>query len=227
MKDLILEALTTVVKVAGPVVAKFATTLVAKLPTIIETAIKVVKVVGLIIKDVAEVMDILHPNDNIEELGKKTMQEGTRPKMEDESTKDYIEYLRNEIKLDEERWKNMTPEEELQANVLGTSMVTTAISEECDVELSPDFMMTINVLGMSSKQLSEYIKSFSENGIDSLDALTDYLRGELSGDTKNEIHVIVKETEGKLHPDLSNGEILQEIDAMKEKMAESNNNPVE
>lgn len=218
MIGLILGGLAALANVVSPVVAKAATVLVTKLPTIIETAIKVIKTVAPIIKAVAEVMEVLQPNDNIEDLGQKAMQEETRPKMEDESTEQYIEYLRNEVKLDEEKWKNMTPEDELKANVLGTSIVTTAISEKTGVEISPYFIATIPKLELSANQISEYIKTFKENGIDSLDDLTDYLRGELSGDKKAEIHQIVKETEGKLHPDFSNGEILCEIDSLKEKM---------
>ncbi len=163
-------------------------------------------------------MGILRPNDNIEELGQKAMQEGTRPKMEDESTEQYIEYLRNEVKLDEEKWQTMTPEDMLKANALGTAIITTAISEKSGVDISADFITTIPKLELSANQISEYIKTFKENGIDSLDDLTDYLRGELSDDKKTEILQIVKETEGKLHPDFSNGEILCEIDSMKEKM---------
>lgn len=220
MIPFLVEGLAAIVKVAGPVITSFATKLVAKLPTIIETAIKVLKTVGPIIKTVAEIIGILMPNDDLEELGKKTMQEGTRPKMEDESMEEYFDYLRNKVELDEERWKNMTADDKLKANAIGVSMAATAISEKTNVEVSPDFLMAMKNMEMSAQEVTEYIKSFSENGIDSLDSLTDYLRGELSGDTKKEIHNIVKETEERMHPEFSNGEILAEIDSLKEKIGD-------
>lgn len=199
------------IKAFIPTVAKVATLLVES---------PVLNTVKMVIQAVATLTNVLKPNENIEELGQKAMQEDTRPMMEDETAEQYIEYLRNEIKLDEEKMKTLSPDEKLKADALGTALATTAISEKCGVEISPDFVRSIHTLSLTAKQITEYIESFSNNGIDSLDALTDYLRGDLSGDQKDEIHQIVKETEGKLHPELSNGEILCEIDAMKEKMEE-------
>ena len=122
-------------------------------------------------------------------------------------------------KLDEERWKNMTAEDKLQANVAGVSMVATAISEKAKVDLSPDFILAMNKMEMSAKQISEYIKSFSEKNIDSMDSFTDYLRGELSGDSKKDVFDAIEETESRLHPDYSDGDILVEINSMKDKLS--------
>ncbi len=220
MIQFLLGGLAAVVKVAGPVVANLATNLVAKLPTIVETAIKVLKTIAPVVKVVAEILDILKPDDDLEELGKKTMQEGTRPKMEDESMEEYFDYLRNEVKLDEERWKNITEEDKLKANAIGVSMATAAISEKTKVEVSPDFLLAMKKMEMSADHVAEYIQTFGENGIDSLDSLTGYLRGELSGDEKKNVLDVVKETEGKLHPDFSNGEILAEINSLKDKIGD-------
>ena len=183
-----------------------------KLPTIIETAVEVLRVVGPILKEVAKTLDVLKDGDDVEELG-------TRPKMEEESMEDYFDYLRNEVKLDEERWKNMTAEDKLQANVAGVSMVATAISEKAKVDLSPDFILAMNKMEMSAKQISEYIKSFREKNIDSMDSFTDYLRGELSGDSKKDVFDAIEETESRLHPDYSDGDILVEINSMKDKLS--------
>ena len=218
MLGVLFSGLAAIIKIAGPVVTSFATQLVAKLPNIVETALEVLKVIGPIVKDIAEIIGVLKNGDDVEELGKKAMQEGTRPKMEEESMEDYFEYLRNEVKLDEERWKNMTDAERLQANVTGVSMVATAISEKTKVDLSPDFIMAMNKMEMSAKHISEYIKSFSEKNIDSMDSFTDYLRGELSGDSKKEVFNAIEETESKLHPDYSDGDILVEINSMKDKL---------
>lgn len=220
MIQFLLGGLAAVVKVAGPVVANLATNLVAKLPTIVETAIKVLKTIGPVVKAVAEILNVLNPNDDLEELGMKTMQEGTRPKMEDESMEEYFDYLRNEVKLDEERWKNITEEDKLKANAIGVSMATAAISEKTKVEVSPDFLLAMKKMEMSADHVAEYIKTFGENGIDSLDSLTGYLRGELSGDEKKNVLDVVKETEGNLHPDFSNGEILAEINSLKDKIVD-------
>lgn len=51
-----------------------------------------------------------------------------------------------------------------------------------------------------------------------MDSFTDYLRGELSGDSKKEVFNAIEETETKLHPDYSTGDILVEINSMKDKL---------
>lgn len=218
MLQFLIEGLGTFVKVVGPVISKFASELVTKLPRAIELAVEVLDVTSSVLKTVAEILAILKPDDDLEELGKKSLQDGTRPKMEDESMEDYFEYLRKEVQLDAERWKNMTAEEELNVKIAGTSMVTAAIAEKEKVTISPDFVLALKDIDMSANQLLEYIKSFKDNDIDSLDSLMDYLRGELSGDENKELHDIVKDTERRLHPDFTNGEILKEIDDMKEKI---------
>ena len=45
MLGVLFSGLAAIIKIAGPVVTSFATQLVAKLPTIVETALKVLKVV--------------------------------------------------------------------------------------------------------------------------------------------------------------------------------------
>lgn len=52
-----------------------------------------------------------------------------------------------------------------------------------------------------------------------MDSFTDYLRGELSGDSKKEVFDAMEETESKLHPEYSTGDILAEINSMKDKLS--------
>ena len=54
MLGVLFSGLAAIVKIAGPVVTSFATQLVAKLPNIVETALEVLKVIGPIVKDIAE-----------------------------------------------------------------------------------------------------------------------------------------------------------------------------
>ena len=49
--------------------------------------------------------------------------------------------------------------------------------------------------------------------------LTDYLLGELSGESKKEVFDAIEETESRLHPDYSDGDILVEINSMKDKLS--------
>lgn len=80
MLGLLFSGLAAIVKIAGPVVTSFATQLVAKLPTIVETALEVLKVVGPILKDVAEIIGVLKNGDDVEELGKRLCRKALVPR---------------------------------------------------------------------------------------------------------------------------------------------------
>ena len=153
-------------------------------------------------------------------LGFKAMQEGTRAKMEDESIEDYLNYLRNEVSVDKTKFQALSEEDKLKCNVMGTGMLSQSISEKSGLEISGDFLLDMQKMKMSGEQLSKYIETFSEKGIDSLDELTQYLRGELNDRESAKIEAIIKSIEKTSNPSLSDGEVLLRMDAMKEAIEE-------
>lgn len=200
----------------GPVVTKVASTLLTKLPEIVEVALNVSKIISAVVQSVAEIQGLSPHGEDVEELGFKTMQEGTRSKLEDESMEEYLDYLRNEVSVDKEKLKAMSDEDKLKCNVTGTGMLSQAISEKNDLEISGDFLLDMQKMKMTGEQLAKYIDAFSEKGIGSLDELTQYLRGELSDKESDKIEVIIKTVEKASNPSLSNGEILLKMDDMKQ-----------
>ena len=200
MISLLLGGLSTLISTLGPVVTKVATSLLTKLPEIVEVALKVSKV--------------------IEELGFKARQEGTRAKMENESMDDYLNYLRNEVSVDKKKFQALSDEDKLKCNVMGTGMLSQSISEKSDLEISGDFLLDMHKMKMSGEQLSKYIDAFSEKGVDSLDELPQYLRGELNDRESAKIEAIIKSIEKTSNPSLSDGEVLLRMDDMKQAVEE-------
>ena len=207
----IISAVSSIAATVGPAVSAFATTLVAKLPTIVETIVKVAKVVV----QVAEVLGILSPGEDALTLGAKVKQEGTRGRMEGESMEEYFDYLRNEVELDKEMLANMTEEEKIECQVVGTAMTSEAISEKMGVQLSPEFIASMAKMEMSAIQLENYVKSFSEKNIDSMDYLTKFLEGKLSDSDLAQIYEIVESVEMSIDPNLDDNALQSKIDDMK------------
>lgn len=220
MISLLLGGLSTLISTLGPVVTKVASSLLTKLPEIVEVALKVSKVISSVVQSVAEIQGLSPHGEDVEELGFKAMQEGTRAKMEDESMEDYLNYLRNEVSVDKTKFQALSEEDKLKCNVMGTGMLSQSISEKSGLEISGDFLLDMQKMKMSGEQLSKYIETFSEKGVDSLDELTQYLRGELNDKESAKIEAIIKSIEKTSNPSLSDGEVLLRMDAMKEAIEE-------
>ena len=113
-----------------------------------------------VVVDVAQAFGILNPDEDALTLGAKVKQEGTRGRMDGESMEDYFNYLREEVELDKEKLDNMTDEEKVACQVVGTAMTSEAISEKMGVKLSPEFVASMAKMEMSAVQLEAYVKSF-------------------------------------------------------------------
>ncbi len=220
MISLLLGGLSTLISTLGPVVTKVASSLLTKLPEIVEVALKVSKVISSVVQSVAEIQGLSPHGEDVEELGFKAMQEGTRAKMEDESMEDYLNYLRNEVSVDKTKFQALSEEDKLKCNVMGTGMLSQSISEKSGLEISGDFLLDMQKMKMSGEQLSKYIETFSEKGVDSLDELTQYLRGELNDRESAKIEAIIKTVEKTSNPSLSDGDVLLKMDDMKQAIEE-------
>ncbi len=220
MISFVLGGLGELISSLGPVVARFASALITKLSQIVDVALNVSKAISVVVQLVAENRGLSPQGEDVEELGYKAMQREARLKMEDESMEDYLNYLRNEVSIDKEKLKVLSDEEKLKCNVMGTSMLSQCISEKTGIEISEDFLLDMHKMKMNGELLSKYIDAFSEMGIETLDELTQYLRGELSDKESDKIETIIKSVEKTSDPTLSDGDVLLKVDDMKRDIEE-------
>lgn len=208
-------AISTAVATVGPAVAAFATKVAAKLPAILETAKSVVSVISGVVSTVASVKGIIEQDERVDEIGAKMMQDGTRAKMPEESTEDYLNYLRNEVKLDNEKYAAMTESEKLACEVVGTSVVAKVMEEKSGVELTPDFVMAISKANLDAKTVEKLIDSFERNKIASTEKVTEYLSNELDESEVGKVGGAIKEAISEANPEMSAEDIQKEISDMK------------
>lgn len=135
---------------------------------------------------------IAPPNEKVDELGAKAMQEDTHPKLEEESTQEYLDYLRNDVKLDEEKFAKMTEDEKLACEALGTSMLTKSVEEKTGIELPPEFLLTIAKSRLRYEQVEKFIHSFSDSGINSMGEFTKYISNDMSKEEAGKVGNVVK-----------------------------------
>ena len=117
----------------GPVAVKFAEnflSVVAKMPKIdLETFKIVIEVAGKIIGAVCNLLGI-NTEENPEILGAKAQQAEKSLDEFDNDTAAYIKYLKEEIKLDKEKFDKMTAEEKIGCKAIGLALETKAVEEK-------------------------------------------------------------------------------------------------
>lgn len=204
----------TIVKV-GPAIGAAVSALVTKLPNIIISAKIVVDTISTVVSKVAESLGIAPKDENPEELGVKAIQDGTRPKMNTETTQEYLDYLRKDVQLDREKYEKMSIEEKVACNALGTTMVSKSIEEKTGVELPPEFLMTVYKSKLRFEQVERFINTFADRGISSMGDFTKYITNDLSEGQAEKVGRIIKDSIKELSPTMTEEEIMQKVVDMK------------
>ena len=168
-----------VVKRVAPVVGKVIVDNAEKLLTI---ATMNMHPLAKIVTAVATILGVLMKDENVEEIGAKAMM--SDKKAEDfESYNDYIEYLRNDVTLDKEKFDNATEAEKLARAAIGSTLAIKAINEKLDQDIPFEAWVALAKAGIEGKEAISIFKDFKG----SISEFVDFVNGELT--PKKEIEV--------------------------------------
>lgn len=178
----------------------------------------VCNVVGAIVSAIAEALGIKQPEEDApDELGMKA--EIAEKKPEDfDSTEEYINYLHNEVKLDEEKKLSVSPEEKAAYSAIGTSLYLDATAEKLGIEkgsITPDFLLDCAKVKMDSDEIIATIKSLKENGLNP-QSMSDYMHNNL--DTvkeRKEVSAALSDAFRETKPEISNMETADRLNKMQ------------
>lgn len=162
---------------------------------------------GLAIQAVGALLGILKPNENIEELGAKAMEADKKPEDFD-SNAEYIDYLRNEVTLDQEKFKKATEVEKAARTAVGASIVVKGIEENKGYKIPTIFWVKVAEQALKAKEIDALIDTFKE---DKLDSFVAYSEGKLG--YKDEVKTGDKLVDmySELEPNLSKEEIEAKV----------------
>ena len=180
-----------------------------------QTASIVVGAITSIVTNVSKMLDIAPEDEQPDELGAKTLQEGTRPIKEGETTQEYLDYLRNEVTLDREKYEKMTTEQKLNCEIIGDTMLAASIEEKTGVGIPPEFLVAAGKVQMGYQTVNALINAFSNNGIDSLGNYTKYIENDMSEKDAVKVGSAVREAISEVNPDMTPEDIEAEVVAMK------------
>ena len=135
-----------------------------------------------IMGDVLKVLDIASDTSAI--IGFK-VQQSEKNMDEFDSVEAYIKYLNDEIKLDREKFDNLTEEEKVSYTVVGLAVETGVISEKLGIKIPVEAVEMLTKLGnisVEASKLVNFISKLKEEGIDDFKEVYECIKGEGNSD---------------------------------------------
>lgn len=174
-----------------------------------------------IISGIAEALGLKKEEETPEELGYKAEEAGKEGKKPEDfdSTEAYIEYLRKEVKIDQERFDKLENKDKVAYGAIGSALYVKSMEEKYDMKMSPEFWTTVSKMDMKSEEVKAYIDKFKENGMTDMKDMANYIeRKPLEGaKSRREMTGIMMETLRELNPDLSEDALADKLFAMGKK----------
>lgn len=204
--------------VGGVAHSILASCLCISLPEII-IAIQTICAIVSIIAEVFGLKEEDNEEDEPEELGMKAEVADKKPDDFD-STTAYIEYLRNEIKIDKEKMNELSEEKKAEYGLVGSALYLEALKEKFNVTVTPEYLDTMRKLQeqnkLTTKEIASFVKTFQENGITDMTDMSDYIKGNApeSGTRASDVSSAIIETLKKENPDLSENEIAAKFNSL-------------
>jgi hypothetical protein len=186
----------------GGALASMATNVLKVAAPWLSTVIQIIQVVG-------QLVGVLNPKDDPEELGAKAMEADKKPEDFD-SNAEYIDYLRNDIELDREKFENATDVEKTARQAVGASIVIKGIEEKKGFEIPVTTWVAMAKLGLGDKaeEIDKILDTFKDG---KLEDFVDYTEGKLEAKKELEMGDSLVEMYQELEPSMSIEEIEDKV----------------
>lgn len=134
-----------------------------------------------VISVLAEIFTEKPKEEKPEELGMKAEQADKKPEDFD-SINDYIEYLRQEIKVDAAKLENLSEEERMKYQAVGLGLYVKNIEEKQGMKIDPAFLKVVPEminLGYTAQDIGNLMQSMKKNGVNDMKMYPEFMKGEL------------------------------------------------
>ena len=201
--------ISSAVSVVAGAIGSIGSTLASNASNFLKVASPWLNTVIQVIEVVSTLLGILKSEDNIDELGAKAMEADKKPEDFD-SNAEYIDYLRNDIELDREKFENATDVEKTARQAVGASIVIKGIEEKKGFDIPVTTWVAMAKLGLGDKaeEIDKILETFKDG---KLEDFVDYTEGKL--DPKEELKVgdSLVEMYQELEPSMSIDEIEDKV----------------
>lgn len=166
--------------------------------------------IAVIIQIVATLIGVLTPDDDVEELGAKAMQPDSKKPEDFDSNAEYIEYLREEVKLDKEKFDKATDIEKAARTAVGSSIVAKGIGEKKGFDIPLETWVSMAKLNLTNKaeEVDKLLETFKDG---KLEDFSKYVDGKLDIKKEGEIGDDLVDMYKELEPNASIEEIEDKV----------------
>jgi len=184
---------------------------------LVSSASKMLSVVGkelptvaIVIQIVAALVGVLTKEDDIEEIGAKAMQPESKKPEEFDSNAEYIDYLREEVKLDKEKFDKASDTEKAARTAVGATIVAKGIEEKKGFDIPLETWVSIAKLNLTDKaqEVDKLLETFKDG---KLEDFSKYVDGKLDIKKENAIGNSLVDMYRELEPEMSIEEIEDRV----------------
>jgi len=165
---------------------------------------------------VAQLLGVFQKEDDAEELGAKAMQPDTQKREDFSSNAEYLDYLRNDVELDQESFDKAGEVEKIARAGLGTSIAMQGINEQKGFDIPAEAWVSMAKMGLgegNAKEIDTIIDTFKSGG---LSDFAKYVDGKLEGiDNTAQVEDTLTQVYKELEPQASTQEIEQKVMAVQ------------
>lgn len=189
----------------------------------IEVICRIALFVVDVISAVAEAMAEKPENETAEEVGYKAKvayeDKGVKPENFD-STNEYIEYLRNNIKVDEEQLHELNDEERAVYAAVGAGLYVKQVEEKYGMELPAEFWhrtASLEQEGKITKEMpADLIQFMKEHGVEDGKVFSDFVDEKLDvgSEEQEKMYDVLKDVYQKETPDATDDELISRINSL-------------
>ena len=176
----------------GSAVSKIGSALVSAASSFIEKLGPVIGAVCNILKSIGVSLGIIKPEDEIDELGAKACETDKKPE-DFESIQEYINHLKNDVKLDKEKFEKRTEAEKLAHQGIGATLVKKGVEEKVGIDITDDFLGFCVKGALSGSETLGLINAFKANNSTSTEKFDSYMKNKLSLEEKIKTGSIIEE----------------------------------
>ena len=217
------SAIGSVCSAVGSLCSSIGGALMGAVSTLAPVLAPILPYVGPVIQILATLFAGKPEEEKAEEIGMKAeianKENDVKPEDYD-SVGEYLDYLRNDVKLDPDKIENLTPEDKAKYQLTGLGLYVKDIEEKNNVILSSDFLreaLTFDKLGYGPKDIANLMTSAKEHGIVDFGQYVDFLKGYLQpgSEVRRKTYHSIKDMVEK-HFEETTFDVDEKIDELKD-----------
>jgi hypothetical protein len=210
----IISAISSAISVVSNAVSTVGKALVTGATKLLEIAGEKLEEIVNIIETVGKILDVISQNENVDELGAKAMQSEKKPEDFDKVS-EYIEYLKNDVELDIDKFNNAKTEDKFARKAIGATVISKGIEEKKGILIPLGFWKEVAKQEMGSIEIDKTIDLFKDNKMDN--KFSEYMNGKLEYSDEIKVGKMVVDMYRELEPNMTIEEIEGKVMKMEAK----------